>query len=156
MTEIWNILSIHIPSRDPKRFKGMAFTLEERQTLGIHGLLPARIKTLDEQVWWTLDQPFLNVWSQAENCMRNLRRYTDPLNQYMYLVIIHCDGPGVGCWALSPSVQSSRWTCWTGTRSSSTSCCQRTRWSWCQSSTLPPSVSPARSLASPSSDPRLS
>jgi len=57
--------------RDPKRFKGMAFTLEERQTLGIHGLLPARIKTLDEQ---------------AENCMRNLRRYTDPLNQYMYLV----------------------------------------------------------------------
>merc|ERR1712088_593577 len=50
---------------------GMAFTLEERQTLGIHGLLPARIKTLDEQ---------------AENCMRNLRRYTDPLNQYMYLV----------------------------------------------------------------------
>merc|ERR1719340_407249 len=57
--------------RDPKLFKGMAFTLEERQTLGIHGLLPARIKTLDEQ---------------AENCMRNLRRYTDPLNQYMYLV----------------------------------------------------------------------
>merc|ERR1712179_321307 len=57
--------------RDPKRFKGMAFTLEERQTLGIHGLLPARIKTLDEQ---------------AENCMRNLRRYTDPLNQYIYLV----------------------------------------------------------------------
>jgi len=57
--------------RDPKRFKGMAFSLEERQTLGIHGLLPARIKTLDEQ---------------AENCMRNLRRYQDPLNQYMYLV----------------------------------------------------------------------
>jgi len=57
--------------RDPKRFKGMAFSLEERQSLGIHGLLPARIKTLDEQ---------------AENCMRNLRRYTDPLNQYMYLV----------------------------------------------------------------------
>jgi len=57
--------------RDPKRFKGMAFTLEERQTLGIHGLLPARIKTLDEQ---------------AEHCMRNLRRYQDPLNQYMYLV----------------------------------------------------------------------
>ena len=57
--------------RDPKRFKGMAFSLEERQTLGIHGLLPARIKTLDEQ---------------AEHCMRNLRRYQDPLNQYMYLV----------------------------------------------------------------------
>ena len=54
--------------RDPKLFKGMAFSLEERQTLGIHGLLPPRIKTLDEQ---------------AENCMRNLRRFQDPLNQYM-------------------------------------------------------------------------
>ena len=46
--------------RDPKLFKGMAFSLEERQTLGIHGLLPPRIKSLDEQ---------------AENCMRNLRRF---------------------------------------------------------------------------------
>ena len=76
--------------RDPKRFKGMAFTLEERQTLGIHGLLPARIKTLDEQVQLYL-QPYWNYHHfdspfQAENCMRNLRRYTDPLNQYMYLV----------------------------------------------------------------------
>jgi len=57
--------------RDPKLFKGMAFTLEERQALGIHGLLPARIKSLEEQ---------------AENCMRNLRRFQDPLNQYMYMV----------------------------------------------------------------------
>jgi len=57
--------------RDPKLFKGMAFSLEERQTLGIHGLLPPRIKSLDEQ---------------AENCMRNLRRFQDPLNQYMYMV----------------------------------------------------------------------
>jgi malate dehydrogenase (oxaloacetate-decarboxylating)(NADP+) len=39
--------------RDPKLFKGMAFSLEERQTLGIHGLLPARVKTLEEQVWGT-------------------------------------------------------------------------------------------------------
>lgn len=57
--------------RDPKLFKGMAFSLEERQTLGIHGLLPPRIKSLEEQ---------------AENCMRNLRRFHDPLNQYMYMV----------------------------------------------------------------------
>lgn len=57
--------------RDPKIHKGMAFTLEERQTLGIHGLLPPRIKTQEEQ---------------AEHCMKNLRRYTDPLNQYMYMI----------------------------------------------------------------------
>jgi len=57
--------------RDPKLFKGMAFTLEERQALGIHGLLPARIKSLEEQ---------------AENCLRNLRRFEDPLNRYMYMV----------------------------------------------------------------------
>jgi len=57
--------------RDPKLFKGMAFSLEERQTLGIHGLLPARIKNMAEQ---------------ADNCLRNLRRFEDPLNQYMYLV----------------------------------------------------------------------
>lgn len=57
--------------RDPKLFKGMAFTLEERQALGIHGLLPPRIKNLEEQ---------------AENSLRNLRRYEDPLNRYMYMV----------------------------------------------------------------------
>ncbi|XP_023327514.1 NADP-dependent malic enzyme isoform X4 [Eurytemora carolleeae] len=57
--------------RDPHLFKGMAFTLEERQTLGIHGLLPPRIKNMDEQ---------------ADNSLRNMRRFQDPLNQYMYLV----------------------------------------------------------------------
>merc|ERR1719244_2368360 len=57
--------------RDPKLFKGMAFTLEERQTLGIHGLLPPRIKSQEEM---------------AEHSLRNLRRFQDPLNQYMYLV----------------------------------------------------------------------
>jgi len=57
--------------RDPKLHKGMAFSLEERQTLGIHGLLPPRIKSQDDQ---------------AEHCMRNLRRYSDPLNQYMYMI----------------------------------------------------------------------
>ena len=56
--------------RDPKLFKGMAFTLEERQTLGIHGLLPPRIKTQEEM---------------AEHSLRNLRRFEDPLNKYMYM-----------------------------------------------------------------------
>jgi len=57
--------------RDSKLNKGLAFSLEERQTLGIHGLLPPRVKNQDEQ---------------AEHCMRNLRRYSDPLNQYMYMI----------------------------------------------------------------------
>ena len=56
--------------RDPKLFKGMAFSLEERQTLGIHGLLPPRIKTQEEM---------------AEHSMRNLRRFDDPLNKYIYM-----------------------------------------------------------------------
>merc|ERR1719153_608605 len=56
--------------RDPKLFKGMAFTLEERQTLGIHGLLPPRIKSQEEM---------------AEHSLRNLRRFEAPLNKYMYM-----------------------------------------------------------------------
>jgi len=57
--------------RDPKLYKGMAFSLEERQTLGIHGLLPPRIKNQEEM---------------AEHSMRNLRRFDDPLNKYMYMI----------------------------------------------------------------------
>ena len=48
----------------------MAFTIEERQTLGIHGLLPAAVKTQDEQL---------------ELCRLNLERYTDDLSKYIYL-----------------------------------------------------------------------
>merc|ERR1711970_1026851 len=57
--------------RDPKLNKGSSFTIEERQTLGIHGLLPPRVKTQEEM---------------AEHSMRNLRRFEDPLNQYMYMI----------------------------------------------------------------------
>lgn len=56
--------------RDPRLNKGMSFTLEERQTLGLHGLIPPRFKTQDEQV---------------SLCKTNLDRYTDPLNKYIYL-----------------------------------------------------------------------
>ncbi|GLV41123.1 Malic enzyme [Carabus blaptoides fortunei] len=57
--------------RDPGLNKGMAFTLEERQALGIQGLLPARVKSQDEQV--TL-------------CKLSLDRYTDDLSKYIYLM----------------------------------------------------------------------
>ncbi|KAF5298964.1 hypothetical protein FQR65_LT09513 [Abscondita terminalis] len=51
--------------------KGMAFTLEERQALGIHGLLPARVKTQDEQL---------------EHCKQCVDRLDDNLNKYIYLM----------------------------------------------------------------------
>ncbi|XP_011193674.1 NADP-dependent malic enzyme isoform X2 [Zeugodacus cucurbitae] len=57
--------------RDPRLNKGLAFTLEERQTLGIHGLQPARFKTQEEQL---------------ELCKIAVSRYTEPLNKYLYLV----------------------------------------------------------------------
>ncbi|CAG0881480.1 unnamed protein product [Cyprideis torosa] len=56
--------------RDGKLNKGMAFTLEERQKLGIHGLIPPRFKTQEEQV---------------DLCLMNLSRYTEDLNKYIYL-----------------------------------------------------------------------
>lgn len=57
--------------RDPRLNKGMAFTLEERQALGIHGLLPPRFKTQEEQI---------------QMCKANLERYQDDINRYIYLV----------------------------------------------------------------------
>ncbi|XP_014478966.1 PREDICTED: NADP-dependent malic enzyme-like isoform X2 [Dinoponera quadriceps] len=57
--------------RDPQLNKGMAFTIEERQILGIHGLLPAAVKTQEEQLGL---------------CRRNLERYTDDLSKYIYLI----------------------------------------------------------------------
>nr|XP_033322414.1 NADP-dependent malic enzyme isoform X1 [Megalopta genalis]XP_033322415.1 NADP-dependent malic enzyme isoform X2 [Megalopta genalis]XP_033322421.1 NADP-dependent malic enzyme isoform X7 [Megalopta genalis] len=57
--------------KNPQLNKGMAFTIEERQTLGIHGLLPAVVKTQDEQL---------------ELCRLNLDRYPDDLSKYIYLI----------------------------------------------------------------------
>ena len=34
--------------RNPKLNKGLSFSIEERQTLGIHGLLPPRVKDQEE------------------------------------------------------------------------------------------------------------
>ncbi|XP_022912041.1 NADP-dependent malic enzyme-like [Onthophagus taurus] len=59
---------------DPRLNKGLAFTLEERQILGIHGLQPARVKTQEEQI---------------ELCKISLSRYTDSLNKYLYLNNLH-------------------------------------------------------------------
>ncbi|XP_043223699.1 NADP-dependent malic enzyme-like isoform X1 [Amphibalanus amphitrite] len=57
--------------RETRLNKGMAFTLEERQRLGIHGLLPPRFKTQDEQV---------------DLCLKNISRYQEDLNKFIYLM----------------------------------------------------------------------
>ena len=84
--------------RDPKLCKGLSFTLEERQTLGIHGLLPPRYLLCScssppapapAPPPAPALTPALRVKSQqeqADHSMKNLRRYEDPLNQYMYMI----------------------------------------------------------------------
>uniref|UniRef100_T1JHD2 Malic enzyme n=1 Tax=Strigamia maritima TaxID=126957 RepID=T1JHD2_STRMM len=59
--------------RDPRLMKGMGFTIRERQLLGIHGLLPPCYKTQEEQVTAVID---------------NVKRYQEPLNQYIYLMTL--------------------------------------------------------------------
>ncbi|KAL5264151.1 hypothetical protein ACHWQZ_G005286 [Mnemiopsis leidyi] len=56
--------------RDPSLNKGMATTLKERQSLGIHGLLPPNFITQDDQV---------------ERCMRHLSAKPNDLEKYIYL-----------------------------------------------------------------------
>ena len=56
--------------RDPALNKGTAFTLEEREILGLNGLLPPRVHTIDEQV---------------ERILWNLRRKNTDLQRYIFL-----------------------------------------------------------------------
>ena len=56
--------------RDPNLNKGTAFTEEEREQLGLSGLLPPRIHSLDEQV---------------ERVLWNLRKRTTDMDRYIFL-----------------------------------------------------------------------
>jgi malate dehydrogenase (oxaloacetate-decarboxylating)(NADP+) len=40
---------------DPRLNKGTAFTVEEREKYGLHGLLPPNVSTMDQQVAWAMD-----------------------------------------------------------------------------------------------------
>jgi malate dehydrogenase (oxaloacetate-decarboxylating)(NADP+) len=55
---------------DPLRNKGTAFTLDERERLGLHGLLPPRVQSQDHQEMRVLD---------------NLERKTSDLERYIFL-----------------------------------------------------------------------
>ncbi|XP_030025879.2 NADP-dependent malic enzyme [Manduca sexta] len=57
--------------KDPRLNKGLAFSLEERQALGIHGLLPPRFKTQVEQL---------------DICRVSYERYESDFNKYIYLI----------------------------------------------------------------------
>jgi malate dehydrogenase (oxaloacetate-decarboxylating)(NADP+) len=56
--------------RDPKFNKGMAFTLKERQIMGIHGLLPPMVFTQEEQL---------------DRIVKNIDRWDNDLDKYIYL-----------------------------------------------------------------------
>lgn len=56
--------------RDPRLNKGLAFSLKERQALGIHGLLPPRCTSQEDQV---------------KMCKIFIDRYQEDLNKYLYL-----------------------------------------------------------------------
>ncbi|KAK9507642.1 hypothetical protein O3M35_007454 [Rhynocoris fuscipes] len=56
--------------RDSRLNKGLAFTLQERQALGIHGLMPPRFKTQEQQI---------------AVCKYSVMKYQEDLNRYLYL-----------------------------------------------------------------------
>jgi malate dehydrogenase (oxaloacetate-decarboxylating)(NADP+) len=60
--------------RDPLLNKGTAFTREERNALGLRGLLPPHVLTQDVQ---------------AQRIMTNLRNFSDPLDRYVALNALH-------------------------------------------------------------------
>ena len=60
--------------RDPLLNKGTAFTQEERDALGLRGLLPAHVLSLEEQ---------------AARVLENLRRLPDDLEKYVALNALH-------------------------------------------------------------------
>jgi Malic enzyme len=60
--------------RDPLLNKGTAFTEQERDTLGLRGLLPAHV---------------LSMEAQAERVMTNLRRLPNDLEKFVALNALH-------------------------------------------------------------------
>ena len=60
--------------RDPLLNKSSAFTPEERDEFGLHGLLPSRVNSMDEQ---------------SRRIHSTLTGYTDPLKKYIAMTALH-------------------------------------------------------------------
>lgn len=75
------VFAINVFVYRSNRFQGLAFTLEERQALGIHGLLAAKFKSQEEQL---------------DICRISVDRYEDNLNKYLYLVELQVTKPDKG------------------------------------------------------------
>jgi malate dehydrogenase (oxaloacetate-decarboxylating)(NADP+) len=56
---------------NPRLNKGTAFTLEERERYGLHGLLPPNISTIDQQVEWAID---------------SIRRKPQDIDKYRFMI----------------------------------------------------------------------
>ena len=71
---------LHVSSRglqllnDPWLNKGTSFTMEERDTLGLRGLIPPFVADMEEQV---------------QRVMENYRHKTDPMEKYIFLTALH-------------------------------------------------------------------
>jgi malate dehydrogenase (oxaloacetate-decarboxylating)(NADP+) len=62
-----HLLHFQCSNQFPIISQGLAFSIEERQTLGIHGLLPAAVKTDEEQI--------AQAHTMLERCANDLDRY---------------------------------------------------------------------------------
>lgn len=91
--------------RDPLLNKGMAFTEQERQDFGLHGLLPSHVATLDEQVSRSYNA-FQQKATDLERYiyLRDLQNSNETvfyklLNQYITEVmpIVYTPTVGLGC-----------------------------------------------------------
>lgn len=116
--------------RNPAYFKGMAFTMEERQLLGIQGLIPPAVLSQDVQV--------LRI-------MTNFRREQSDLDRYIDLINLQ-DRCSIEL-QLDHFIRSSTFSLGLGTRNSSIKFSSITSSCSCPLSTLPQSAWRVRSTA---------
>ena len=70
--------------------QGLAFSIEERMYLGIHGLYPPAVQSMDLQVCrgaWIASQPNQNpTLAQVQRAIKSIRAQPNDLARYQFLV----------------------------------------------------------------------